>query len=102
MKRKLERNTPAEELAIQAGIDADPDAREWTAEDVAHAVPAAQAMPPDLYRDLVERRVRGPGKAPAKELISVRLDRDLLEALRASGPGWQARINETLRKAVLG
>jgi uncharacterized protein (DUF4415 family) len=35
-------------------------------------------------------------------MISVRLDRDLVERLRATGPGWQARINETLRKAVMG
>jgi uncharacterized protein (DUF4415 family) len=59
-------------------------------------------MPPELYQALVERRVRGPQKAPTKEMISVRLDRDLVERLRATGPGWQARINETLRKALMG
>jgi len=102
MKLKLRRNTPAEEAAIQAGIDADPENPEWTAEDFAQARPASEVMPPELYQALVERRVRGPQKAPTKEMISVRLDRDLVERLRATGPGWQARINETLRKAVMG
>jgi uncharacterized protein (DUF4415 family) len=102
MKLKLRRNTPTEEAAIQAGIDADPENPEWTAEDFAQARPASEVMPPELYQALVERRVRGPQKAPTKEMISVRLDRDLVERLRATGPGWQARINETLRKAVMG
>ncbi len=102
MKLKLRRNTPAEEAAIQAGIDADPENPEWTAEDFAQARPASEVMPPELYQALIERRVRGPQKAPTKEMISVRLDRDLVERLRATGPGWQARINDTLRKAVMG
>ncbi len=102
MKSKIERNTPEEEAAIQAGIAADPDAREWTDEDFARARPAREMLPPAVYDALVERRVRGPQKAPTKELISVRLDQDLLERLRATGPGWQGRVNDTLRKAVLG
>ncbi len=102
MKRKFERNTPEEEAAIQAGIAADPDAREWTDEDFRNARPASEMMPPELYKTLVERRVRGPQRSPTKEMISLRLDRDLVERLRATGPGWQGRINDTLRKAVLG
>ena len=34
----------------------------------------------------------------AKELVSLRIDRDVLEYFRESGPGWQDRINEALRK----
>ncbi len=98
----LSPNSPEEEARIQAGIAADPDTFEWTDEDFAQARPAAEVMPPELYQALVERRVRGPQKAPTKQMISVRLDRDLVERLRATGPGWQARINDTLRKAVMG
>lgn len=36
----------------------------------------------------------------AKELVSLRIDRDILEHFQESGPGWQERINEALRKAV--
>lgn len=46
---------------------------------------------------------RGPGRPPAearKEAISIRLDPDVLARLRASGPGWQSRVNELLRDAL--
>jgi uncharacterized protein (DUF4415 family) len=34
--------------------------------------------------------------------VSLRLDQDLIDRLRASGPGWQGRANDMLKKAVLG
>ena len=36
----------------------------------------------------------------AKELISLRIDRDILDHFQEDGPGWQDRINEALRKLV--
>jgi uncharacterized protein (DUF4415 family) len=36
----------------------------------------------------------------AKELVSLRIDRDVLEHFQEAGPGWQDRINEALRKAT--
>jgi len=45
-----------------------------------------------------------PPKKPAipgaKELVSLRIDRDVLEHFQEAGPGWQDRINEALRKAA--
>jgi len=35
-----------------------------------------------------------------KRQVTLRLDGDLLDRLRASGPGWQSRVNDILRKAV--
>jgi uncharacterized protein (DUF4415 family) len=35
-----------------------------------------------------------------KQLVSLRLDRVVLEKLRAQGPGWQSRVNELLRKEM--
>ena len=35
-----------------------------------------------------------------KELISLRIDQDVLEHFREGGPGWQDRINDALRKAA--
>jgi len=35
-----------------------------------------------------------------KELVSLRLDQDVLEHFQEAGPGWQDRINDALRKAV--
>lgn len=36
----------------------------------------------------------------AKELVSLRIDRDVLEHFQEAGPGWQERINEALRRAA--
>lgn len=35
-----------------------------------------------------------------KQLVSLRLDRIVLDRLRAQGPGWQSRVNELLRREV--
>ncbi len=39
----------------------------------------------------------GTTKADAKVSITIRFDADVLAALRATGPGWQTRVNEVLR-----
>jgi len=36
----------------------------------------------------------------AKELVSLRIDRDVLDHFQKDGPGWQERINAALRKAA--
>jgi uncharacterized protein (DUF4415 family) len=70
---------------------------EWTREDFERARPGREVIPEIVA--LIRRR-RGPQKRPTKRLISLRLDPDVIEHFRARGPGWQARINSTLRKAV--
>jgi uncharacterized protein (DUF4415 family) len=44
-----------------------------------------------------------PPKTPslpgAKEVVSLRIDRDVLDFFQEDGPGWQDRINAALRKA---
>lgn len=42
------------------------------------------------------RRGRPPSPT-AKRQVTIRLDPDLLDRLRATGPGWQTRLNEALR-----
>ena len=41
-----------------------------------------------------------PKAATTKEPVKLRLDADVLAALRATGDGWQTRINETLRASL--
>jgi uncharacterized protein (DUF4415 family) len=41
-----------------------------------------------------------PSLPNAKELVSLRIDRDVLEYFQESGPGWQDRINDALRRAA--
>lgn len=51
----------------------------------------------------IRRRGRPVGsvQATTKEAVKIRLDADLLAALRATGDGWQTRINDTLRASML-
>ncbi len=100
MARMFELNTPEEEAAIQRGIAQDPDNAEWTEAEFAGARPAAEALPAGVHAALTALRRRGPGAKPAKVQVTLRLDQDVVEGLRASGPGWQVRVNQALRALV--
>ena len=56
----------------------------------------------ELAAGLEAARQRGgrPAGSGTKEVTTLRLDRDVLAALRASGAGWQTRVNALLREAV--
>jgi len=45
------------------------------------------------------RRGRPPSEHP-KEAIKLRIDPDVLAYFRATGPGWQTRMNDALRRAA--
>jgi len=47
--------------------------------------------------DLPPKKPSVPG---AKEQVSLRIDRDVLDYFQEAEPGWQERINEALRKAA--
>src|SRR5574337_812634 len=53
----------------------------------------------ELREKLAVRR-RGPGRAPRKVPTTIRFDADVLEALKATGRGWQTRVNEAMREWV--
>jgi uncharacterized protein (DUF4415 family) len=36
----------------------------------------------------------------AKELVSIKIDRAVLEHFQKDGPGWQDRLNDALRNAI--
>ena len=44
------------------------------------------------------RRGRPPYERPVKQMVSLRMDIDVLEGLRATGKGWQTRINTIMRE----
>ena len=54
---------------------------------------------PELREQLAVRR-RGPGRSPIKVPTTIRFDPDVLAALKATGRGWQTRVNEAMREWV--
>ena len=97
LKRDTIVPTPEEDAAINAGIAADPDTEELDDAWFARAR-AASVVDPDLVERV--RRGRGKQRAPTKEQVTIRLDADIAAHFRAGGPGWQTRLNDTLRRAV--
>lgn len=80
--------------------DADGDVRELTATDMKRFRPASDVVPDIVEQQRRARGQRGPQKTPTKERITIRLDADIVEHFRATGPGWQARLNEALKKTI--
>ncbi len=90
--------TDEEEAEIQRQIAEDSeDSAHW--EITTPFRPVIEVMP-----HLVERHRPGRGKqkAPTKEKVTVRLDSDIVAHFRSTGRGWQTRLNEALRKSVIG
>ncbi len=72
----------------------DDDAPEWGEREFQRSQGVSH-MPADFQQAL--RRVRGPQKSPTKVQTTIRFDRDVLDALRALGKGWQTQVNATMR-----
>lgn len=75
----------------------DHDNPEWTEEDFRKARPASQ-LPPEILKAFP--RTRGPQIAPKKIPVSIRLSPEVIEHFKSTGPGWQSRIDEVLKKAA--
>ena len=75
--------TPAEDARIRAGIAADPDTYE---------------VSDDEFK--LMRRPGRPLGSGTKTQVTLRLDAEVLEKFRASGDGWQTRINDALKSWV--
>ncbi len=99
--RVVELPTQQEDARINAGIAADPDTRELDDAWFARARPANEVLPPQAYEGLValrrSRGERGPQKAPTKQATTIRLSPEVMAAFKATGAGWQTRIDEALK-----
>ena len=84
---------------IQRMIASDPDAPEATDEQLAQAKPF-----PEAFLALAEAMRKNAGGRPKAEnpkiAVSLRLDQDVVARFKASGPGWQTRMNSALRDAA--
>ncbi len=82
--RKVYMPTPEEDAEITTAAMSDPDAIPFTDEEWQAAKPFV-------------RIGRPPSTKPLKVPTTIRFDADVLAALKASGKGWQTRVNEAMR-----
>lgn len=80
-------------MSKQAKPETFDDNPEWKTADIKRAVPVS-GLPATLQKKL---RGRPPKEAP-KQAVKLRLDPDVLAVLRATGAGWQTRVNTILRE----
>jgi uncharacterized protein (DUF4415 family) len=75
-------------------------AKPWVDPDDAPELTPEHFQRADVYvGDALVRRGRGRLRsAAAKQQVTIRLDPELLEKLRATGPGWQTRLNDAVRE----
>ncbi len=72
---------------------------EWTEADFA-AAKGPESLPAEMLAAFPNTKKRGGRPAGSnKQAVSLRLDRDVIEKFKATGPGWQSRINDALRQA---
>lgn len=74
--------------------DAEGEVRELVAADIDRMRPAREALPQTLREKV---GIRGPQKAPTKERITIRLSPDVIRRFRATGPGWQTKMDAALQ-----
>lgn len=80
-------------------VDEQGEVRELTAEDFKDFRPSSDF--PELVDAFQRARgQRGPQKNPTKSRVGLRLDQEVVEHFRATGPGWQSRINAVLLEHV--
>ena len=90
--------TPEKDAVIDREVAADPDNQGW--EDAGPWHPVSEEFPESAASPPV--RVRGKQRAPTKVKLAIRLDANIVDHYRGTGPGWHIRINEALRKAAFG
>jgi uncharacterized protein (DUF4415 family) len=73
----------------------DDESPELTEEWFKRAVPFS-GLPESLQAKLA-RTPRGPQKAPVKERITIRLSPEVVAPFRATGDGWQTRLDAALK-----
>ena len=85
----------------QADLDAVSDSPELTEQELDRARPFADAFPVLAAKLESVQRLRGRPKVDAPKVsTTLRLDPDVITYFRSTGPGWQSRINEALRRAA--
>jgi uncharacterized protein (DUF4415 family) len=84
--------------------------KKWSSKQRERELRAIAALPedeidlsdiPELSEELLRKAVRGRMYRPVKKPVTMRLDADVLEWLKAQGPGYQTKANALLRKEMI-
>ena len=92
-------------MARKPSVMYDDDAPKLTQEQLAEFRPAREVMTPEEFAAVTGRPIakppRGRPKADEKKVaVSLRLDKDVVDAFKATGAGWQTRVNAILVRAA--
>ncbi len=74
--------------------DAKGEVKDINTKDLKRFRPAQEALPDSLRRKV---GARGPQKMPTKERITIRLSHEVVQTFRATGEGWQTRVDAALQ-----
>ena len=90
-KRKIQPQSP------------DTDNPAWTAQDFAQARPAHEVLP-SLFSQVRTQALLAPRGRPkadtTKVRVGIRLSSEVIDHFKASGNGWQTRIDAALRQFI--
>ena len=95
-RRRFRTMTDEEDARITAAALTDPDNPPADEDWFKRARPAIEVFP-ELVADYIRRRGRPP-KARPKVAVKLRLDAEVIDALKKNGPGWQTRANAVLAR----
>ena len=85
---------------------------ELTDEELSQMKPLKEVMPPEFVnmvlthqhqmeaQGLMKPRTRGKQKTPTKQSVTIRLSPEVIAAFKATGQGWQTRINDALLQYI--
>ncbi len=90
---------PAKEQSIATGWTDPDDAPEWTDDVFERAAVYHGDKLIQPAQGTLTRRGRPKLESPKRQ-VTLRLDQEVVDGFRETGPGWQGRINEALRKAL--
>jgi uncharacterized protein (DUF4415 family) len=73
---------------------------EWTKDDFAHAKRGYEFFTPEQLAAIEKAQLKM-REQHAQKRVSLTLDVDILNRFKATGKGWQSRVNQALREATV-
>ena len=88
--------------AKSASVFVDPDdAPEWTEDQLDRAEVAVSGEVVRSAQGTLTKRPGRPRLASPKQVVSLRLEPDVIAAFKGTGAGWQKRMGDVLKKSAI-